>query len=213
MDGQRILDSLGLHVVNPFGNGDFNISYQSNSNKLTKVWGFEVEHQINFWFLPSFLSNFVLSYNFSFIRSETTVPRSATEIYYIQIGPIKLKKQKPVIQDVTQKLENSPDFLLNVSLGYDIGGFSARVSVFHQSASNSFFSWNGETDVQVNAITRWDMTLKQKINDHIAVTLSINNLTNVEEGTSYVNRIQGWTLPYTTQRYGLSGDLGVRLTL
>ena len=212
-DGQRMLDSLGLHVVNPFGNGDFNITYQSNSNKPTKVWGFEVEHQINFWFLPSILSNFVLSYNFSFIRSETTVPRSATQIYYIKIGPINLKKSKPIIQDVQQKLENSPDFLLNVSLGYDIAGFSARLSVFHQSASNTFFSWNGETDVQVNAFTRWDMTLKQIINDHISVTLSINNLTNVEEGTSYVNRIQGWTLPATSQRYGLSGDLGVRLSL
>jgi TonB-dependent receptor len=212
-DGQRILDSLGVKVANPFGTGDFNLTYQSNSTKPTRIWGLEVEHQINFWFLPSFLSNFVLSYNCSIIRSETYVPRGDFETYFIQIGPIHLEKRKPVIKEVKQNLENSPDFILNVSLGYDFGGFSARVSLFHQSKSNSYFSNDGKSDVQINALTRIDMTLKQKINEHIALTLSLNNLTNVEEGTTLVNRVYGWSLLNTSQRYGLSGDLGVRLSL
>jgi len=85
MDGQRILDSLGLHVQAP--TGDFNLTYESNSNKPTKIWGFEVEHQINFWYLPSFLSNIVLSYNFSLIRSETYVAQGAFDTFYIFIPP------------------------------------------------------------------------------------------------------------------------------
>src|ERR1035437_2892042 len=164
-DGQRILDSLGLHVVNPFGNGYFQITYQSNSPKPTRIWGVEVEHQINFWFLPSVLSNFVLSYNFSFIHTETYIPTNTYVNYYIQIGPVRIPKVKPIIVDVKQKLENSPDFLLNVSLGYDFADFSARISVFHQSKTNSFFSYDARQDYQINAITRWDIALKQKIND------------------------------------------------
>jgi TonB-dependent receptor len=212
-DGQRVLDSLGLNVVNPFGNGDFNITYQSNSSKPTRIWGVEVEHQINFWYLPSVLSNIVLSYNFSLIRSETYVPTNTYVTYFLQIGPVKVPKVKPIIVDMKQKLENSPDFLLNVSLGYDIAGFSARISVFHQSASNSFFSTDGKTDQQINGFTRWDIALKQKINDYITLTFNLNNITNVEEGTSIVNRVYGWTLLNSSQKYGMSGDLGVRVSL
>jgi TonB-dependent receptor len=212
-DGPRILDSLGINIGNPFGSGDFNITYQSNSPKPTRIWGFEVEHQINFWFLPSILSNFILSYNFSIIRSETYIPTTAYQNYFLQIGPVKVPKVKPVVVDNKQKLENSPDFLLNVSLGYDIAGFSARISLFHQSKSNSYFSYDGKSDQQINAFTRLDLALKQKINEYITVTFNLNNITNVEEGTSLINRVYGWTVLNTSQRYGMTGDLGVRVSL
>ena len=131
----------------------------------------------------------------------------------MQIGPINLKKTKPEIVDVKQNLEGSPDFIGNVSLGYDFESFSARVSLFHQSQSNSVFSSDGRKDIVINGFTRLDMTLKQKINNHIAIMLNLNNLTNVEEGTSTVNRITGWTLLRNSQKYGLAADLGVRFTL
>jgi outer membrane receptor protein involved in Fe transport len=155
----------------------------------------------------------VLSYNFSFIRSETYIPTNTYVTYYLQIGPVRIPKVKPIIVDIKQKLENSPEFLLNVSLGYDFAGFSARISVFHQSASNSFFSYDAKQDQQINGFTRWDIAIKQKINEYIALTFNLNNITNVEEGTSYINRVYGWTLLNTSQRYGMSGDLGVRLSL
>ena len=56
---------------------------RSNSPKPTKVWGFEVEHQANLSFLPGLLSNIVLSYNLSIIRSETLVLSYRVDTTYV----------------------------------------------------------------------------------------------------------------------------------
>lgn len=215
-DANRVLDSLGIKVKNPFP-GNFDLVYQNNSTKPTLVWGFEVEHQINFWFLPNPLNGLVLSYNFSIMRSQTYIPENkfiTDTTYSIVLGhKVPSISTRATIVDVKQNLEGSPDFTANVSLGYDIDGFSARVSLFHQSQSNSVFSPDNRSDIVINGFTRVDLMLKQQVNEHISVWLSLNNLTNVQEGESIDNRITGWTLLSNSQRYGLTGDLGVRLAL
>jgi TonB-dependent receptor len=215
-DANHVLDSLGIDIKNPFP-GDFDLVYQTNSTKPTLVWGFEVEHQINFWFLPGILQGLVLSYNFSIIRSQTYIPENqfvTDTTYNIVLGhKVPTISNKATFVDIRQNLEGSPSFIGNVSLGYDVGGFSARVSLFRQSQSNYSFSADGRSDVVINGFTRLDLMLKQEINDHISISLSLNNLTNVQEGESIVNRVTGWTLLSNSQRYGLTGDLGLRLTL
>ncbi len=207
-NGQALLDSLGIPVTSPFI-GDFQVQYQYNSNKPAKVWGFEIEHQINFWYLPGLLSNIVLNYNLSFIRSETFITASTTRTIF---NPFP--RNETVIIERKQKLEGQPEFFGNISLGYDIGGFSARVSLFHQGEYNRTFSVNGRSDVVVNAFTRLDLVLKQEIlEDHFYVTLSLNNLTNVQEGTTIKNRLQGWNLEDRTERYGQTADLSLRFIL
>jgi TonB-dependent receptor len=207
-NGQEILDSLGIPVTNPFV-GDFQVQYQYNSDKPTKVWGFEIEHQVNFWYLPGVLSNIVLSYNFSFIRSETILTSTTVKTIYTPFP-----KNVTVIFDRKQKLEGQPEFLANVSLGYDFEGFSARVSLFHQGEYNRTFSVDGRRDVVVNAFTRLDLILKQEIiQDHFSATFSINNITNVQEGRTIINHDQGWRLEDTTERYGPTADLSLRFTL
>jgi hypothetical protein len=64
-----------------------------------------------------------------------------------------------------------------------------------------------------NSFTRWDLALKQKISENFSVMLNINNITNVAEGTSIKNRLTGWTLQQTSQKYGTTADLSVRVTL
>ena len=205
-NGQEILDSLGIPVTNPF-TGDFQIQYQYNSDKPTKVWGFELEHQINFWYLPGLLSNIVLNYNFSIIRSETYITTTTVKTIYTPFP-----KNVTVIFDRKQKLEGQPEFFGNVALGYDIGGFSGRISLFHQGAYNRSFSVDGRSDVVVDAFTRIDLVLKQEImKDFFFVTLSLNNITNVQEGTTIANRVQGRNLEDNTERYGPTADLSLRL--
>ena len=109
--------------------------------------------------------------------------------------------------------KGQPEFFGNAALGYDIGGFSARISLFFQSEYTSQYSADGRTDVVTNSLNRWDLSLKQQITNKIALILNINNLTNVDESTSVNNRINGWTLPNTSVNYGLTADLGVQVGL
>lgn len=210
-NGQEVLDSLGIPITVPFSAGGyFQVQYEYNSDKPTRVWGFEVEHQINFWYLPGFLSNFVLNYNFSIIRSETYITSTTTRTIR---DPFP--RNETVIIERKQKLEDQPEFFGNIALGYDIGGFSARISLFHQGEYNSVFSTNAAEDEIVYAFTRLDLILKQEIiKDHFFATLSFNNLTNVQEGTALINRRQGWNpLELRTERYGLTADLSLRFLL
>lgn len=210
--GQGVLDSLGITYKQPFANLPYYLGYPYNSDKPTKVWGIEIEHQTNLGFLPGLLKNIVLSYNLSFVRSETFIKTSEL-IEYTLPGPFPIKKYKSVIIESKEKLEGQPELFGNVAIGYDISGFSARLSVFFQSQYNRTFSGNRRSDSIVNDFSRWDLALKQTVTDYLTILLNINNLTNFEEGTSTKNRILGWELLNSSEKYGLNADLGVRVTL
>lgn len=215
VNGQRVLDSLGIGYKTPFNNLDYGLTFPYNSSKPTKVWGFEIEHQANLRFLPGLLANFVLSYNISLIRSETYITTSRVEQYLATIPgiPFPIEKSRTVMYENKQKLEGQPEFFGNFALGYDIGGFSARVSVFFQGEYNQSFSANQRSDRVVNKFSRWDLAVKQEITENIFVLFNLNNFTNSEEGTSIKNRIMNWTLPDWSEKYGVSADLGVKIIL
>jgi TonB-dependent receptor len=219
VDRAEILDSLGITWQSPFAATQvYNLTYPYNSKKPTKVWGIEVEHQANLFFLPGLLQNIVLSYNFSLVRSETYIASSRTiewrdsvEIftgYWVPRDNSKIE-----LQEVKRKLEGQPEFFGNFAIGYDIGGFSGRVSVFYQGEFNSSFSGDGRSDRVVNSFTRWDLALKYKYDEHLSFLFNLNNFTNIEESTSQVNRIDNWNLLNTSERYDLTADFGVRITL
>ncbi len=101
-----------------------------------------------------------------------------------------------------------PEFFGNIALGYDIGRFSGRVSLYHQGEHNVRYSASGLSDVVTNAYTRLDLALKQGITNHIALFLNINNLTDVEEGSSVRNRVFDRTLFNESEKYGTTADFG-----
>jgi TonB-dependent receptor len=208
--GQQPLDSLGINVQNPFATAQYVLTYPYNSTQPTHIWGFELEHQANLRFLPGWLKNFVLTYNFSIIRSETYVPRVRIESRVVP--PFPVPRTFYTLEENKQKLEGQPEFLGNFAIGYDIGGFSARLSVFHQGEYNQSFSVDGKSDGVVDAFTRCDFTLKQQITSGIAVLLNVNNVTDIEEGTSTLNKVQSWDLLNTSEVYGPTADLGLRVT-
>jgi outer membrane receptor protein involved in Fe transport len=198
----------------PFSAGQqYSVTIPYNSPKPTKVWGFEFEHQANFNFLPGLFKNFVFSYNVSILRSETYLMSSGLDTTWIVIRGVRFPQYTSTIIETKQKLEGQPELYGNAALGYDIGGFSARVSVFFQGKFNNTFSATQLADQVNDGLTRWDLALKQQVTDNIAVMLNVNNLTNMYETTTTANRIQGWNLPDTGQFYGLTADLGVRITL
>jgi len=212
--GQRALDSLGIKLRNPFGMNEFVLYYPYNSTKPTVVKGIELEHQTNLRFLPGLLSNLVLNYNFSIVRSYTYIPTVRVESYEVIVPPLPfpVKKTRYVHEERRQKLEGQPEFFGNFAVGYDLGGFSLRVSVFHQGRFNRTFSSDGRSDVVQNAYTRWDVALKQQITQNVALVINLNNITNTHEGTSILNRVEHWDLLSTDEIYGFSADAGLRFT-
>ena len=213
-DGNVIFDALGLKT-RTLHSGTYQLTVPYNSPGTSKVWGFELEHQINFFFLPGLLKNIVLSYNASLVRSETFLMGSRTDTVYTQIPgfpfPIPSYKERSIVYK--QQLEDQPEFFGNISLGYDIGGFSGRISLFHQSEYYTSFSPTGRGDRVITGYNRIDLALKQKITENVSVQLDINNLTNLKDDNQLYNRVNQYKILRTREQYGLTADLGVRLEL
>jgi outer membrane receptor protein involved in Fe transport len=210
-----LMQRFGINWRGQMSSTPYNLTLPYNSPKPTKVWGFEFEHQINFRFLPGLLKNIVLSYNASFVRSEAFIWGSKIDsVFYDPPGPIVPTWRKfYVLIEKKQKLEGMPEFFGNISLGYDIGGFSGRLSVFHQGEHNVSYSAAGLSDQVTNAFTRLDLALKQQITDYLSLYLNVSNLTNVEDGSSIYNRVEDRKLFNQSEKYGLTADFGVTLQL
>ena len=212
----QVVDALGVNwreYTNtfPFPNADYTLTYHYNSSQPTRLWGFEVEHQTDLRFLPGLLKNIVLNYNFTLVRSETWLTTADT------LGspgrPGRPRVISRAIVEKKQRLEDQPEFFANVSLGYDFGGFSFRLSYFYQGEYNRTFSWDSRGDVVNDAYSRWDIAVRQKVTDNISLMFNANNITNTHEGSTIANRLTGWMLTNSDNRYGTTMDFGVRVEL
>ena len=198
-------------VVNP------EISIPYNSDRPSYAYGIEFEHQMNFGFLPGYLSNISLSYNVSVTRSETYIIGNQTFYTYdttlVRGKPIVNKNAHHDATELKRESEGQPDLYGNAAIGYDIGGFSARLSIFYQDSYVQQYSGDGQTDVVVDPFTKLDLALKQQITQIISLYLNINNLTNKEETTSFKNILAPWSIPRSAELYGTTADLGLRINL
>jgi TonB-dependent receptor len=213
--GDILLQRFGIEWPSQMEGRAFDLTLPYNSSRPTKVWGFEFEHQINFDFLPGLLKNIVLSYNASVVRSEAFIWSARLDsVYYDPPGPRGPSWRKfYVLAEKKQKLEGMPEFFGNIALGYDLGRFSGRVSVFHQGEHNVSYSANGLSDQVTNAFTRVDLALKQGITDNLFLFLNVSNVTNIEDGSSIHNRVYDRKLFDQSEKYGLTADFGITIQL
>ena len=209
--GDTLLQRFGIGWASQMKTTPYNLTLPYNSPKPTKVWGFEFEHQMNLRFLPGLLKNIVLSYNASVVRSEAFIWGSKIDSsFYDPPGPIPPTWKKfTVLTERKQKLEGMPEFFGNIALGYDIGNFSGRLSLYHQGEHNVSYSATGLSDQITNAFTRLDLALKQRITENLSLFLNVSNLTNVEDGSSIYNRVEDRKLFNQSEKYGLTADFGV----
>jgi TonB-dependent receptor len=188
-----------------------------NAEQTSTIRGFEMDLQTNFRFLSSPLDGIVLSANYTFLRSETFFPVSIIET--MDVFPFS----STVIDTVRSgNMPGQVDNLLNISLGYEKKGFSARVSMLHQGESlfveeeadkgslAQSVGATAELDNFVGATTRWDLVVKQKIGDNFQIFLYVNNFTNVKETTFVAGSLNN--LLTSTYVYGMTIDLGLTYT-
>jgi hypothetical protein len=199
-----------------------------NDKSPSYVWGLEFEHQMNFNFLPGYWRNITLSYNISLTRSLThiilgktitTVTRdSSYNALTRQWTYSNTQRFLKTFELVERQSEGQPKLYGNAALGYDIGGFSARLSFFYQDQYVRSYSATEQSNVIVDPFFKMDITLKQKITNSLMIILSCNNLTDRSETTSEenavtINNISYWKNPRTAELYGRTIDLGLRISL
>ena len=185
--------------------GDFYGYYLTepvNSIGTSIVKGIEIELQTNFRYLPRPFDGIVLYANYSRMLSQTEFPYS-----YIN-GYEPTPPFRPRVVD-TVRLERMPgqvDYVGNISLGYEKGGFSGRVSLIIQGPSLQTIGTRAELDGYNGSFARWDLILRQKIGKRFSVYFNLNNFTNYSE-SSYLGSTR---YPTREELYGWTGDLGVR---
>jgi TonB-dependent receptor len=171
----------------------------------SKVWGFETELQSNLRFLPSPFDGLVINCNFSRIFSETDFPFVRTQ-----------RESRPPFRVTlidtsrTIPMPGQSDLIANLSIGYDKGNFSGRISWIYQSNSLEVIdSDDQKADGYTDDYSRWDVTLQYKLPWNIALMFSVNNLTDNPDKSYTASR------GFTTEEkyYGWYAELGLRFQL
>ena len=223
LSGADALESLGIHrssypVHYTFNeNGLYNVITYFNSPKPTRIWGFEIEHQANFRYLPEPFKNIILNYNLTFLRSETW----ALDVENINIRRSyyeNIFSNYSIVSYTKQKLNTMPEFLANVILGYDLKGFSCRISYFYQGEypiPNNYYSM---TQLKGNKFSRLDIAMKQQLWNNVSLILNLNNITNSTEETLYRTPATPYSPAGTWQtaqvyRNGINFDFGIGVNL
>ncbi len=220
--GPADLDSriLGAEYYNPFylkADGTTNLPF--NNTEKAYVSGLEFSWQTNFWYLPGILKGLVLDINYTIIQTKTKYPYFQS----VQIGvdssgfidkPIygqKYRTRKGPMQD-------QPQSILNVILGWDYKGFSSRISYRYQAKTvEGLDARYSVFDSYYDTFSLVDLMLNQKITQNVSCFLNVSNLLNhIDDYYFGAQPAVGLnparpSLPTSSQFYGIRAQLGVRV--
>ena len=182
------------------------ISTWINLDATSTVKGLELDWQMHTWYLPSFLKGIVLNVNYTHINSETGYPFQTS----VKLGEGPFAQTVFVDSLRIGRMPNQPDDIFNFTIGYDIGGFSARLSyVYTDNVLRGVNRTYRELDSYTAAYKRWDFTMQQNLpwlGGGLQLYLNVNNLTNTPDRT-YTSELG---LLSSLQYYGRTIDLGLR---
>jgi len=183
----------------------YSITRPENNPFTTEVYGFECEWQTNFKWLPRPFDGIVISANYSHIWSETKFPRSYVRQARIPTPPYVLTTVVDTFR--TGDMPDQAADIANISLGYDLGRFSGRVSMLLQGKTLTYVGSREELDGFTDTYTRWDLSLKYEFIDDMSLYANVNNLTDAPD-QSFMQ-----TARYATGReyYGWTANLGITL--
>jgi TonB-dependent receptor len=181
-------------------------TYINNPNPID-LYGLETEWQTHFWYLPKPFDGLVLNVNYTHIFSEAKYPRTIVNVDYDDEG----NPLTTVIDTTyTSRMLNQPNDVVNLAMGYDIGGFSVRVSMLYQDNIFRRPDFWLQQRVSSAKFTRWDLSVKQDLPFYgMQLYLNINNL----NGEDDIDLNEKNLYPASEQRYGMSADLGLVIHL
>jgi len=202
--GQRILkDPAKYDIPDIYLGRDF--AAQENIKDISTVKGFELDWQTNFWYLPFYLNGLVLNINYTKIFSKTKYPKTEYKSRLISEAPWVVYDE--IDRSYWDRMQNQPNDILNVSLGYDYKGFSGRVSMFYQSDIFIHSSFWEEERILTDDYLRWDLSVKQKLPwKGLEIYGNVVNLNSALDK----DYIDGNNQPTSMEMYGMLIRLGLR---
>lgn len=184
-----------------------------NNPEPAKYYGFSAEWQTHFWYLPSVLHGLVLDINYTHIWSHMNLVYQ--KLVGVTTGFPPRTQYSLVTDTVGTRMPDQPSDILNFTLGYDLGGFSARLSYLFQTDKLTGIGYVGTTPTPVlsnytGPYARWDLSAQQKITSNIEIFLHLNNINARPDRTFTGSDLK--SLQYI-EYYGFTVDLGVRYNL
>jgi TonB-dependent receptor len=181
------------------------VSTWMNNKHQAYLKGIEIDWQTNFWYLPSPFNNFVLNINYSKIISDTKYPYNYVDSVPIPTFPFK--KVVRVESNRPGRLIQQPNDIVNVSLGYDIKGFSTNFSLLYQGNTTRSVGNLEEQDTFTKDFIKIDLKLRQKLPlKGLEIYCNLSNLTDRYDET-YQNEPRYFR---DIDQYGFTIDIGLR---
>ncbi|MEN8156881.1 MAG: TonB-dependent receptor [Bacteroidota bacterium] len=179
-----------------------------NNEHQAKLWGLEFDWQTNFWYLPGALKGIVLNINYTHIFSEAKYPYAT--IVQVPGTPVWAPEYENIDSFYVAQLMDQPDDIINVQIGYDYKGFSARLSMLYQASIFKSPNFWHELNNYTASYLRWDFSVKQKLPwAGLEVFCNVNNISNAVDR----DLVSGANWDARIQHYGMTMDLGVRMRL
>ncbi len=177
-------------------------TYVNDPNRA-KVYGLELDWQTHFWYLPHPFDGLVLNVNYTHVYSK----EDYQFVYYGKPPGSRV----PVAIDTayTTRLLYQPNNIVNLSLGYDYEGFSARISLIYQEDIFSGPNFWPQLRSNTASYTRWDFSAKQDL-PWFGLQL-FGDLTNINSETDKVVIQAPTGVPSSQGDYGMTADLGLRI--
>jgi TonB-dependent receptor len=202
----------GLNIPEHWLQSSPNHDTYINSPHPAYYRGFELDWQTNFWYLPRPFQGIVLNINYTRIFSEMK-----RQIYYSVRAAEPIEGTWPPLypwelrdSTRTSRMPDQPAHIANISVGYDYGGFSARVSFLYQTDVVTYVDRLESLDTFSDDYARWDISVKQRIPWGVELFANFNNL-NSRADRSY----RGSSLNHPTyiEYYGFTMDVGFRYSI
>lgn len=175
----------------------FDITEPVNNENLTKVHGYEVEWQSNLTYLPAPFSGLVFNVNYTRLFSEAHY-----HTFIVQRGPTGFVG---VDTFRVANMIHQANHIANLSVGYDLKGFSARVSMQFQGATLRSIGRREEEHQYTDDYLRFDASIKQRIFEFAYVFANLQNIMNREDRSSQFT----YDRPRNIEYYGAAFDLGI----
>ncbi len=202
--GQKAITDIAFFELPPLMNRQ-RAAWAVNNQFPAYNYGYEVEWQSNFWHLPGLLKGLVMNVNYTRNESEADYLRTRIKV---QVDP-KTYKTMLVNQDTsyTNPMISQPDYLLNLTLGYDYRGFSIRSAMRYSSRIFRANNWYEALRGYSTPFYRYDLAIRQKLPvKGMEFFLNVNNLTSEIER----DVISHMDFASYIEDYGRSANMGLR---
>lgn len=153
------------------------------------LFGAEIGGNKKFDFLPGFLSGFGIQANYTYTKSEFTIPERENKT----------------------RLPRQADHLINAQLYYEKSGFNIRAAYNFKGEyiTNHGSSGLDRDDIYYGDYSTLDANASFRINKHITIFTEVNNLLNEPLEYYYGDSSR----PKQVEYYGIRGQAGVRWSL